>query len=704
MRGSRRRWASLMVAFLMLTILQPGEAGADLGDVQITGTVTDAVGTPLANVRIADALKAVYTDINGNYSIDEPLGQDFTLTASRTGLYAANKSGTALPATRIDFILRYMIATMVSPTAFNTLPKPLNLTARSYAPTTSCVSWIDGTSGTSVALTYQSTDGAGESTWTGQYVVLAGRPEGAHSYTSVGQSCAQGTDLTKRISGSYVVDLTPPRLTAVSPLNSGNVDVTLGGLPVVAKAEEPLSGIDPSTVLVTIDDLNDPAPPATVSHTISGDIIRSTSVSTTVGHRYRAVVTGSDNAGNAAQALVVVFESVTFDISRPGLSDVASDPPRSESADLLNDRYYFDHVLANLGSFTLTMSDNLHIGALVAEGRVNAQLFKVLYKAAGVPFERSVVETDDRLVYQNIDVPDAGPVSQSVPSSWKAIGSLTAVVPKGATDVRLAATPTDIVYAVDLCADVTSASSYCRPDPLLQRASVTSLANGAQVELFGSSCSDVLVRVSGPADGTPGGVAYEVDQSCQLSNATDIRIEDLIPDPLPGPSPPPPASRTYNHVYTWIDGVAGDMLGEFETVTRHWWNGQFGWWRDQSCCTGWAYGIARDWWPHWDAEKPTIAYTNNDCTQYGPPTCADRHYSAWIEEVFHVEMFGAGCGAVENGVAVVHNHQVNKNGSMSPIIHVSPCPGAEFHHVNFNDGGMKRGVFVDGGETSELEL
>lgn len=221
--------------------------------------------TPLQGVKISDGSKSVYTNSSGQYSIQEPAGNSFALSASKLGLVTAYGSGTALPGTTVDFQVfyeitgvfdRYFVSTALAPTTST-------LTISSYAPGADsgslCVVGTDAYNGSEILPSYVSTLG-GLTTWAYPRDFDQGSGEGKGKLTFVAKECASGVPLTPTRQATLTLDNTAPNLDprTIFPGDNGHtifsqqrvgakvVDNTgTGGAP---------SGIDSSSIGVAVAD------------------------------------------------------------------------------------------------------------------------------------------------------------------------------------------------------------------------------------------------------------------------------------------------------------------------------------------------------------------------------------------------------------------------------------------------------------------
>lgn len=305
-RPSSSRPGIGLAVFLVSSMMFVGNARATTVMV-IQGNVNDPVGRALGGVTVTDnQSKSTTTDSLGYYRIEETTLSTYIVTASRTGLN--RKSQTVDPTralTPVDFTLTYILSGSVSPQWFNNEPpKTLTITANSYAPAFGQrVTFTDSPSGSTVALSWQSTASDGSSTWTGSYQVSAGRADGTYSYTISSADCSSSTTLTNTYSSSYRIDSVVPIIDSLAPLDYGNTVSSFQ--PLLAKITDPGgSGVKASTISFTLTDETDPANIVTTTHpasvySASTGWAKTAAVSLTLGHVYRISVSASDNADNA---------------------------------------------------------------------------------------------------------------------------------------------------------------------------------------------------------------------------------------------------------------------------------------------------------------------------------------------------------------------------------------------------------------------
>lgn len=280
-------------------------AQSAIGDIPVTGTVTDKAGTPLQGVKVSDGRKWSWTDSEGRFSINEPATSGFILTASKTGLVSESFWGTAFPGTIVDFRLFYILSTSLSPEAFNNFaPKTITITVKSYAPRHSCVTWTDIATGNQVELMLSGDSVGGESAWIGSYSVPSETVDSKYATSTIVKDCTTTVALTRPFNKTYKVDSVSPFLRAITPLNRGNA--SMSPLRVHALVQDGLSGVNPASVTMALADLGTKEAPSSSPLSVGIDSFRadigllvSQAFTTTDLHIYEVKLSAADVAGNS---------------------------------------------------------------------------------------------------------------------------------------------------------------------------------------------------------------------------------------------------------------------------------------------------------------------------------------------------------------------------------------------------------------------
>lgn len=476
-------WRGLLVvvslASLMSVSMTPVQA---VGLVTIQGQVTDPVGRVIVGAAVTDGRQTVYSDAGGRYRLEESSVQNYVVRVSRQGFESATRTVTPVDALgSVDFALFYLLASEVSPRAFNNVPpKTLTITARSYAPLDSCVNWTDAASSAVVALQLAQGVPGGQSTWTGSFAVPGGIPDASYAYSSAVTDCATATALSRTVVGAYIVDGAAPMLVMIAPLDGGNTRFT--SQPIVAAAQdlsagslaETGSGVDPASVQVVVRDTAGQEPEQRPAAQMTGSgVIRSNSVALTRGKQYRADVNARDYAGNESSTsatFLVINDLFTTDAGQIDVTIDALAPTGVDPGGTLdpNDLYRWQFVPATVGAFSVTLRDSLHAGYGQVLITVPASQVSVTYTIAGLPAPPAAPQEQDFSLRVPFISATAGPVSAEVPAQKAYTLALTALVPKaadaGSVMLSLNGTAGRTDFAV--CQDPTSADGGCAPDPM----------------------------------------------------------------------------------------------------------------------------------------------------------------------------------------------------------------------------------------------
>jgi hypothetical protein len=225
--------------------LQPASA---ITTMTITGIVTDQAGTPIPGVFVTDQFQDVYTNAVGRYMLEEQTPAPRVLTLAKTGFEspAARRVSPLDAQSDVNFALDYRLGPSVTPFVLNVVPRTVDLSMKSFAPTASCATWTDTYAGAVAELALTATAPDGERTWTGTFNVPAGTLEGGHPGVAIIRRCSDGAALTKPKSAGYIVDLTGPSIADITPANwSSDSTPTIS-----ARALDPVSGVASATFTV----------------------------------------------------------------------------------------------------------------------------------------------------------------------------------------------------------------------------------------------------------------------------------------------------------------------------------------------------------------------------------------------------------------------------------------------------------------------
>lgn len=81
---------------------------------------------------------------------------------------------------------------------------------KSFAPTTSCATWTDTATATSVDLVLSTSNPGAESVWTGSSQPSTTLLDASYSHTAVVKRCSDSLELIRIATGNYLVDSVAP--------------------------------------------------------------------------------------------------------------------------------------------------------------------------------------------------------------------------------------------------------------------------------------------------------------------------------------------------------------------------------------------------------------------------------------------------------------------------------------------------------------
>lgn len=163
--------APRIIALLSLLVLSVGPFQAASGSgLIITGTVRDAVAVVLSGATVSDGRQSVFTDSQGRYQLIETNLATYYVTASKGGYVAQTHAvNTTNNVEDVDFDLKFVVTTSVSPKYFNSVPMTITVSALSLAPAdTEFVTVLPDS--TSVAMSYSGQSGT-QNAWQGSFTV-----------------------------------------------------------------------------------------------------------------------------------------------------------------------------------------------------------------------------------------------------------------------------------------------------------------------------------------------------------------------------------------------------------------------------------------------------------------------------------------------------------------------------------------------------
>lgn len=509
----RRRSGLLILLSVLLiqSIALPAIAG--LTDIPVTGTVKDRAGTGLAAVKVNYGTRQAWTDSSGNFTINLPAGQSFTLYATKTGLESESQSGTAWPGTEVHFEMYYKLNHWQTPSVFNnSSPVTITVMAKSYAPpSTSCLSWTDQASGTNVSLQLSNGVPGGESTWTGTYVVPATHRDGTFGTWAVSRDCSSGTDLTYTSGSSYLIDSVAPVIDLNSLVPRAGDDTTFVKQPLILSASDAGSGLDPNGARFEFGALggNGSIPLVGVYKTGPPRFV-ATPPDLAAGTQYAVTATVHDLAGNAS-AVEWDFYAITTTVSSIVLTTIDSAPTSSEEFDLFNDLYRFDQTPVQMSAFSLTRTSNAHSGRIRVLAPFPLGNLQVRY-SLGFEEHASIREAGEKPIRAIHSVEPSSGVVVTIPPSTGELGQVTAIVPKGASNVALEAVSITTSPSLRTCADPIGAPDpRCWPDPVMPL-TFSASDGSSEVRAFGHACPTKVIESQN---------SFNVDSSFSLSSTCD---------------------------------------------------------------------------------------------------------------------------------------------------------------------------------------
>lgn len=422
--------------------------------------------------------------------------------------------------------------------------------------------------------------------------------------------------------------------------------------------------------------------------------------------------------------------SVTMTDPLVSTQDVTNRPTRIEGIDLQSDRYFFMSPRVQVQEFEITLAGSRHTGPILAVIQVDPSWMFASYDLVGIQFRASLETSTLRSLRYILEFNSTSEQAVRIGSSPKGLsGELSAILPKGAQNVRLNLDPRNLAVTLPICVDPTVAS-FCRVDPILTKTQEFVLPSGSALTVFGTNCADRLVLAE---VGDSWGVNYRTDALCGVEPDSIVESVQGPPEhqagtrdagdvcyvspasttnesyyyyevdcPIPDPPAPPQPGSTYHHAFTWIEDppIFGLDLAELETVARASWDQNYAWWG------GWAYAIANDTMPHWQTNTPAITFVENECSSSGPARCTAIRYAV-MEETWTVAdvIWWADCGKPpdqDQAVYLEHSHQLTRTGHMATAFWLVPCPGLYPHHVNFEDPNQPYGVYVREGPSASI--
>jgi hypothetical protein len=517
--------AAAVVSAVTATSLGMVTAASALTVETIQGHVRDAAGQPLAGVGVTDGNQAVYTDTSGFYSLSESSPGTYQVSLSRLGLDRTSRNvGPTDALQAVDFVMTYVLGVQLSSPALNSSRvSSQGITATTFAPSLSCVTWTDAISGTKVPLTYGSTNADSSNVFTGSFPV-GGLGEGRYGSSTVAASCGTGAAVTQVKPATYVVDNTPPVVENISPFSE--TETVFTHQPIEALIKDSGSGVDPATLSMTLQDLT-----AGASSPISSGISWNPSTSIaiappqvlTVGHVYSVTAAVSDRAGNHAVA------SQGTDPATSGFEATSTSPTAASAAipattcsvgnidtNTHSRPVTCQNVPLSIGAATVTMGPTRETGTAYVEQTVALNTAQVQTTIAGLNQSQAAYQPGDpawqpkvNSVGFNVAAPSASSQTLNQSGTTVNLGTLQTQVPVTWTSATLIMAPLPSQPSIDSCADLTSTGTnalQCTTDPLADVYRVTfnssvgnpTSAAAKQASTYGFSSYSVLNNPSQP--------------------------------------------------------------------------------------------------------------------------------------------------------------------------------------------------------------
>lgn len=466
----------------------------------IKGTVSDALGRGVAAARVSDgAQQSTLTDASGNYEIDESSLATYSVTVSKVGLIPASKRvGPTDALDPVNFSVIYSIAGSLSSWALSTAngPASATLTATEYVPLPgtpdetggySCVYVTDARTSATWASTLVSTDGAGRSTWNYELSLSQGTPDGSYLLSFEVRDCSSSTVLSTRGEVNYMIDSVPPALALIAPFDNGNTYLTSERIVIEARDFRKAthaelqsgvglpagSGIDPSTISVSLQDvgLTEAAQVPANTYDPGAQLIRTNAAALTRGLVYQVSMGAHDFAGNStsvsARFSVLMADPTTSNARAitTRITTIAPTSSQSTSGVAATDTYTWLQVPVTVGGFTASVRDTFHPGAGTIAVEIPTGTAVVNYTLGGISGPPVHPREATSSVKVRFATDGRGAVDFAVASQAPLVGSLTALVPKGASNVTLSLDSTATSTSFPLCSDPTTQSG-CAPDPI----------------------------------------------------------------------------------------------------------------------------------------------------------------------------------------------------------------------------------------------
>ncbi|HVL90780.1 MAG TPA: FlgD immunoglobulin-like domain containing protein [Actinomycetota bacterium] len=304
-------------------------------------------------------------------------------------------------------------------------------------------------------------------------------PDGDYS-VQLSATDANGTALATVTTS---IDLTPPRISMISPRKGGNVAYT--SLPILLQiidAPPPSAGVAPttsgantSTMTMKVVDLQNFAafqtPGFVAESANTGDTtisIKSQPVTLIPGREYEVQATVSDNAGNPTTMKGRFLVMGTSAVSRPNVSIPQQPATTRISYNTSLDLYQWATPLVSAGSYTVQFASTKHDGIGATRITFNPQFAEVTYTTGGIVWSTNLRESSATFD-TSFRINTSGVVTQTISNGSGRTQTLSALIPKNADagSVRMRLNPTPATTAAfPTCSDPSANSYACTPDPI----------------------------------------------------------------------------------------------------------------------------------------------------------------------------------------------------------------------------------------------
>lgn len=412
---------------------------------EITGTVRDAAGNPVADAQVSDGFRTTTSDAFGRYTLTEPSHGTWDVTASKLHYIQQTKSVYTLTnLSDVDFALKFLINEAV-PSYVTTKPSDVNLEATSIAPSTMTVTATIGA--TTVDLSYSGVSGS-LNRWTGTYSVAADAAEGSYTANFVGK--ISGNVVTNQPAKSFRIDSIKPSLWAFEPGDNGNCLAPCEDLRAVV--HDAGSGIDPSSASVTLrtgsSTVFGPEGLEILFNTAQYAGLKSSDHPLSAGD-YTVDLTVPDKAGNALQ-LTYSFRVMTVTIPTTVARLRTTDATVSQITEGV--LATFSDVGIDIDTYDVSLSSNKHAGYGFVNQRVSFATATVTYTDSNggqaTEFARLLPSPQvDAFAARVLQQPivgfaeSASLTNLTVPKTAATAGKLEVILPTGTVSARLNMTP-----------------------------------------------------------------------------------------------------------------------------------------------------------------------------------------------------------------------------------------------------------------------